>query len=262
MTMRLSGLKITIPLLFVAVTTHAQKFAYDIDFTSYFDNREYKGPFQIPQTIFAYRFAPTAGVVFIDTLQGTHSVMLGTHYIQPIGANLYESKILPTAYYGYQKKGFAVHLGAVPYKKRVATLPHFLMYDSCAYAHPNIQGGIFQYSSKLGFAEFMCDWRGAQSPERREMFRLILNGQFKHKWFFTGGFAQLNHKANFAKPTPREGVADDVYLNAYVGSSFGEIVEKIDSLSIKCGYIFGFQRDRSVDQTTCPKGVLSELYFK
>ena len=205
--MILSKSKITILLLFVTVATQAQKFTYDIDFISYFDNREYKEPFQIPQTIFAFRFAPTAGVIFTDTLQGTHSVMLGTHYIQPIGANLYESKLLPTAYYGLTK-GVCTPSGSNIHK-RIAILPHFLMYDSCASSHPNIQGGIFQYSSKLGFAEFMCDWRGAQSPERREMFRLILNGQFKHKWFFTGGFAQLNHKANFAKPTPRRH-ADDV----------------------------------------------------
>ena len=47
-------------LLFAGIYTqvHAQTFSYDVDFITYFDNREYQSALQPSQTIFGTRLSP------------------------------------------------------------------------------------------------------------------------------------------------------------------------------------------------------------
>jgi hypothetical protein len=64
-------------LLFAGIYTqvHAQTFSYDVDFITYFDNREYQSALQPSQTIFGTRLSPEIGVIFNDSLGGTHKMM-------------------------------------------------------------------------------------------------------------------------------------------------------------------------------------------
>ena len=56
------------------------QFLYDVDFTTYFDNREYRSPYQIPQTIFNFRLSPELGVRILDRAGGRHDVVAGVSY--------------------------------------------------------------------------------------------------------------------------------------------------------------------------------------
>ena len=235
------------------------KFLYNVDFTTYFDNREYRSPYQIPQTIFSFRLSPEIGIGLTDWLGGKHRLIAGVHYTQPLGGDWGDVRFVPTAYYQFSIKGFSVALGAIPFKERSETMPDWLMYDSIAYARPNIQGALLSYTSRHGFAEFMCDWRGSQSPERREMFRLVLNGRYRYKWFNIGGYGQINHKAKFAPPHPYEGVCDDIYVNPQVGFDASDYVP-MDSLALRIGYILGIQNHREAGISRMPQGVMVELY--
>lgn len=232
---------------------------YNVDFATFFDNREYHGPYQIPQTIFSLRLSPTIGLGVRDALGGRHSLIAGLHYTQPLGGNWQDAKVDPTAYYQYQYKGFDLNMGAIPYTNRYAVLPDWLMYDSIVYNHPNMLGALLAYHDHRGFVEFMCDWRGFQTPTRREMFRLILDGQYRYKWFFIGGWGQINHKAGFMPPHEYEGVCDDIYVSPFVGFNVSSYTP-LDSLTIRASYILGIQQHRSQNIALYPQGFSLELY--
>lgn len=122
----------TIPLdtLNAKTTTNAKvKFIYDVDFYSYFDNREYHDPYQNPQTIFNFRLAPEIGVQIRDLLGGKHRLIAGVNYTQRLGGNWNDVQFDPTAYYHYKYKGVNLRLGAIPFAQRLHSLPDFLLYD-------------------------------------------------------------------------------------------------------------------------------------
>lgn len=237
----------------------AQRFVYDVEALSYFDNREYHGPNQRAQTLYGIRLSPTIGMELRDSVQGLYHLIGGLHYIQPMGGNWRNVRLWPTLYVEMLRKGFTIALGAVPYTKRIDPIPAFMRYDSLRYLYPNIQGALFQYTSPWGFAEFMCDWRGLQSPSRREMFLLLLNGQFHYSLFFTGGYAQLNHKASYGSPN-HDSVCDDIYVNPYLGLDFTASTP-LDTLSLRLGYVWGMQRIRNdlPQDLFFPQGVLAKL---
>ena len=243
-----------------AGVTSKPRFLYNVDFSTYFDNREYRSPYQTARTLFAFRLSPEIGVGLTDVQGGSHRLMAGVHYTQPLGAGWKQVRFSPTAYYDYDYRGFSVALGAIPFTHRIEVLPDWLQYDSIAYARPNIQGALMSYSSRWGFAEFMCDWRGAQLPEQREMFRLVLNGEFRWKWLTAGGYFTLNHKANYAPPTPREGVCDDIFIHPRVGVNLSGYVP-LDSLALRTGYVVGIQNHRDAHLSQIPQGVLVELFL-
>ena len=234
------------------------QFLYNVDFTTYFDNREYYAPYQIPQTIFNFRLSPQIGVRILDRAGGKHELVAGVSYTQRLGGNWRDVQFNPIAYYQFRYRGFSVALGAVPYTKRISPMPDWLLYDSIAYMHPNIQGAYMTYRDERGFVELMCDWRGAQTTERREMFRVLINGQYQYKWLQIGGLAHLNHKASFAAPN-HEFVMDDINANAFVGADLTKYTP-LDSLSVRAGYIFGWQRDRANNDNFFNHGALIELY--
>ena len=230
---------------------------YDVDFTTYFDNREYHAPYQIPQTILNFRLSPQIGVRILDRAGGKHELVAGVSYTQRLGGNWRDVQFDPVAYYHFRYRGFDAGMGAIPYTRRIAPMPEWLMYDSLTYYHPNIHGALLQYRDERGFVEFMCDWRGAQTAERREMFRLVVNGQYQYRWLQVGGLAHMNHKAGFS--TSHEPVMDDVHLHAFAGADVTRYVP-LDSLSVRVGYIFGWQRDRGVGDVFTNHGMIVELY--
>ena len=230
---------------------------YDVDFTTYFDNREYHEPYQIPQTFLNFRLSPQIGVRILDRAGGRHELVAGVSYTQRLGGNWRDVQFNPIAYYHFNYKGFDAGMGAIPYTRRIMPMPEWLLYDSLTYMHPNIQGALLQYRDQRGFVEFMCDWRGAQTEERREMFRLVLNGQYQYKWLQVGGLAHMNHKAGFAKTY--EHVTDDVHAHAFVGFDVTQYVP-LDSLSLRTGYIFGWERDRGNNESFLSHGFIMELY--
>jgi len=237
---------------------------YDVDFDSYFDNREYHSDYQIPQTIFAFRLSPMIGVRIKDTKGGDHSLKAGVRYTQPLGGNWSDANVIPTAYYHYHHKGVNLQLGAIPYENRIWSLPDWLQYDSIAYIRSNIQGALISYQDHRGYIEFMCDWRGAQAQFRREMFRIIVDGQYQYKWLMVGGLAHLNHTANSGDPEQhsKESLYDDLNLGVHLGFDFTQLIP-MDSLAIKATYIVGYERDRAradIYPPQVPQGVLIEVY--
>ncbi len=136
--------KLLIGVLLISPSVLAQKFVYNVDFVSYFDNREYHSTQQQSQTLFGMRLSPEIGLSLQDSLGGRHKLMAGLSYIQPFGATWKSAHLIPTIYYQYQQSGFTVNLGAIPYSTLTRALPNYLMSDSLSYAYPNIQGALMQ----------------------------------------------------------------------------------------------------------------------
>lgn len=239
--------------------TKRVSFAYDVDFDTYFDNREYDSKYQVPQTIFNTRLSPSIGVRINDRAGGKHYLMAGVRYTQRLGGNWKDVQFDPTAYYRYLYRGFDLNMGAIPFEHRIRALPDWLMYDSITYMHPNIQGALLQYSDHRGYVSLMCDWRGARTWSRREMFRIIADGEYMYKWLHVGGLAHLNHTACTEENGPTESLFDDINVNVNLGADFTEMTP-LDSFAIRAGYIYGFARERRVSDTRHIHGMLVELY--
>lgn len=235
----------------------AQRLEYDVDFVSYFDNREYEAHHQLSQTLYGFRLSPAVGVSLRDSVWGDYALIGGVHYRQPMGSDWRQAHFAPTVYLSMRQRGFTVMLGAIPYSARLGTLPNYLRYDSLIYARPNIEGAYMRYESTRGYGEFMCDWRGLPTREKREMFLLLLNGEFRWRWLLLGGYAQLNHKASYGEGR-YEGVCDDAYAHAYLGVDLAARLG-LDSLTARCGYVVGYQRERASKTTFTPHGLLAEI---
>ena len=171
-------LKILTLLILISCSICAQKFIYDVDFLTFFDNRESHIPSYPSKTLFGTRLSPEIGVEFNDSLYGNHQLIAGVSYIQPFGSTWRDIRLNPTIYYRYRQHGFNLSFGFIPWRNIKTNLPDYLFSDSLSYFSPNIQGVHFGYTSRHGFAEFIADWRGMQSIETREAFRLILTGEY------------------------------------------------------------------------------------
>ena len=255
----LQKLKILTLLTLISCAMSAQKFVYDIDFLTFFDNRESRISSYPSKTLFGVRLSPEIGVELSDSAYGSHRLMAGASYIQPFGSQWTDIKIHPTIYYRYRQYGFDLSLGFVPWRNVRTSLPDYLRSDSLRYFSPNIQGVHFGYSSRHGFAEFICDWRGMQSPDTREAFRLLLTGEYHHQWLFAGGNAQLNHLAS--RFNAYDGVCDDITVQPFIGFNFSHLTP-LDTLALRTSYIISYQRDRKNEQLFINHGFLAELSMK
>ena len=248
-------------LLLLPLLVSGQKFIYDIDFVTDFDNREYHNPYAPSQTIFGMRLTPTVGVALNDSLGGTHRFRAGLSFVQPFGAPMKMGTLFPTVYYQFQQKGFNLNFGTIPFYELYEDLPSFLMNDSLRFAYPNIQGALLGYSSSKGFVQFFCDWRGLQSKTIREAFRLVLVGQYNYHWFQVGGYGQINHLANKATTEPNLGVCDDIVISPYIGGNFSSYTP-LDTLAIRVGYLGGYYTDRKVNEQSISSGLLVDLFLR
>lgn len=272
-----------ITILFLALCSNAiysqdYKFLWGVDNNTVFDNREGDKTYAPQQTIFFTRLSPSVGVQF----QGDHKLVVGTHYIQPIGIGYKENKFVPTAYYSFHKSGkkvtmvgdqpyrsrsWSVSFGMIPRRLMVLTTPAILWSDSMNYYNPNIRGILLRCAkSSHAVHELSLDWRSLQSAKQREAFNVNYSFQknFRQdtsstdKPFFIGGNVQLNHLAK-RNPSPEgEGVNDDMFIYPFIGWNFsGKTI--FDVLYLKTGYAVSFDRCRALGDWEIDGGVLAEF---
>ena len=231
-------------LIFMTLPTSAQKLMWDVDFLGYFDNREYNTDLTSAKTLFGARLSPEIGVEF----DNSHRLMAGASWIQPFGAEVKESKITPTLYYQYSKRGFSMSFGMFPRTQLIEKLPSYLLYDSIAIYRPNIAGALFQYQTKRGYVEAYIDWTQMQTTKRREAFIILADGRWTPKIFMVGGYFSMNHLARSKVPAVGESVMDHISISPYVGADFTSLTPKLDTLSLRVGYYVGIERHRGTGQ--------------
>ncbi len=245
----------------LALSVFSQKIVYDLDFMFYFDNREYHSPYSVPQSLIGVRLSPQIGLEIVEKDSSIHQIWAGIHYIQPIGNEYKDLKFLPTVYYRFEGNRFDFNFGTVPFKHLYQPLPDYLMYDSTSYMYPNIQGALLQHRSKWGEVEMMCDWRGMMSKDTREAFRIIVNGKFRYKFFYFGGYVSMNHLANKIPDLPKDGVCDDLLINPLAGLDFSNRT-LFSVLKLEVGYLGSYQRIRRTNVSEFQNGIRVEAELR
>ena len=193
-----------------AIFSKDYEFLWGVDANTVFDNREGDQTYSPQQTIFFSRLSPSVGLEFLDE----HRLVVGTHYIQPIGIGYKNNKFIPTAYYTFshktekkyeielsghsmmaegndkysEHKHWTVSFGMIP-RRLSYRLPEILWSDSMEYYNPNIRGILLKFTKnntartgaghvrrqKIFQNVLSLDWRSLQSAEQREAFNVNYN---------------------------------------------------------------------------------------
>ncbi len=231
-----------------------QQFIWSIDAGSVFENREGDDYYSPDQTITFTRLSPEVG---ISLMGGQHLIKGGVSWYQPLGNGWKGYKLSPTVYYRFQSPSWRLSLGMFPRTQLIEQMPTVLLSDSLRYTEPNIRGALIQYVHQRGFWELALDWRSLQTDEQREAFSVYFNGQWNPGWaWLMGGRLQVNHLAKTSNPTPDQNVNDDIAVNPYVGLDLARFTPRLDSLTVKAGFMLQLERDRGTGVWHKPCGLM------
>ena len=250
---RIILLSVTLVLCF---TAFGQGLIWKLDFNTIFDNREGSDYYSPDQTIVMTRLAPEIGLSLLD---GTHNILGGVSWIQPMGNGWKDAKFCPIVYYNYQSPQWKVSFGMIPRTMLTESMPTAFWSDSLNYYNPTINGVLVQYTHRKGYAEMFLDWRSLQTNTQREAFNVNFNGQWNPKGvLLVGGSMQLNHLAKQKDAPEGQGVNDDFMVNPWVGVNLSHKTF-LDSLTIKAGALIGLQRARADESHYTPCGALIDV---
>lgn len=236
----------------------AQQFEWSVDFNTVFDNREGDSKMTDTRTFFHTQLSPEIGLSMLD---GTHRLMGGVVWTQPIGSEWYGKRVSPTLYYRYNgQRGWSMAMGMFPRTLMHRQLPNYVWSDSVYYTQRNIRGFMATYESTDGYFEAVVDWRAMQSKTRREAFNVIAHGEWQRPdaLFLAGGVAVMNHFALTSDPTPDEHIVDNFLVNPYVGFDFTHRTS-LDSLTVRVGALSSITRNRAYDKWKMPVGAWLDI---
>lgn len=234
------------------------RFAYDVDFEMYFDNREfYKSNFSNSSTLFGARLTPSVGLDVRQKGGMQHRVMLGVDVMKEFGSgNRYKLLNDVSLWYRMQKSvkktDVTLIAGIFPRKFSENSWPLSFFSDSLKFYDNNLEGLLVHFHRPAADFEIGCDWLGMYGDQSRERFMLFANGQGRLAPFFTLGYhAYLYH---FACSEQAAGVVDNILVNPYFKFDLGPAVP-LDELSITLNWLQGAQNDRKfVGKYTFPSG--------
>lgn len=154
------------------------------------------------------------------------------------------------------------YAGVVPRSRMIGEYSGAFFSDSVKYYDPNLTGLLLQYMGGRGYVEFGCDWNSMFSKTTREKFLLFSAGRLglgARQMFFVGYNLTMYHHAGWDSseepdPTVGDGVVDNVLVEPFVGVDFTRIVPCMQELSLRAGWINGFQNDRQVCGRLCDAG--------
>lgn len=244
---------LTLLLSLCPLWAEAQQLLWNVDFSSFFDNREYTPPIQTAQTFFGTRLSPELGV----RIGESNELLGGVSWIREFGATK-QGKVDATLYYRYTTDRFKAAFGAFPRKLLVEEYPAAMVYDSLLYFRPNIGGALFQYFAPTGYVEAYIDWRSRQTETKREVFTLASSGRFRQSVFMEGWYLMLTHFARTKNPPEGTYVYDNIVVNPYVGLDLSRRTV-FDSLTVKTGALVSLDRNRGDGIWHHPAGFLGEL---
>ena len=238
----------------------AQQLEWSVDFHTVFDNREGDNKMTDTRTFFHTQLAPEVG---ISMLNGSHRLMGGVVWTQPIGSEWYGKRISPTLYYNYRgSNGWNIAMGMFPRTLLKRPMPNYVWNDSINYIQRNVRGFMASYNGKDGFFEAVVDWRAMQSATRREAFNIIARGEWQRPGatFLAGGLAMMNHFALTSNPTPDQHIVDNFIVNPYIGLDLSRHTA-LDSLTVRAGALSSITRNRAFDKWKMPVGAWLEIHL-
>ncbi len=243
-------------------TVKKVSFAYDVDFDTYFDNREYyKSKFSKSKTIFASRLTPLIGLNVSPSDGSSHKIMLGIDILKNFGENpvdgssslaessdnLLNSNLFQelTFYYNFSKRVKDIDLsltaGVFPYKFADGTYSGAFFSDEFKFYNNNMEGILFSLQSPKTYFELGCDWIGLYGQYRRERFLVFSSMDMKINDFISFNYDfYLYHYACSRKV---DGVVDNILVNPYFVFDAAKYLN-FQEFSASVGWVQAFQHDR------------------
>ena len=257
-------------LLWVSFSLNAEddkvNFAYDIDFETRFDNREYyRSAFSPSMTVFGARLTPSVGFDIRQDDKISHRLMAGIDVRKDFGASPV-SKILSdgadvpetslnqnntalfrdiTLYYrltaNTRKAGVQLYAGIFPRRAVGGEYSDVFFSDSLKYYDNNMEGVLLQVHNDRIYWEVGCDWMGQYGKVRKEKFMVFSYGQSDITPFFKVGYS--GYMYHFAGSQKAKGVVDNILLNPFVKFDFADRLG-FQEFSARLGWLQAMQHDR------------------
>lgn len=221
-------------------------FAYDVDFETLFDNREfYKSDeaYTKSMTIFGLRVAPALGLA-LESERFTHKLMLGADLMKDFGAPGIRHDFF--GYYSLDARfadetRFGMKAGVFPRKFMRGDYSEAFFSDSLTFYDNNLEGLLFSLDRPRAQFELGIDWFGKFSQDIREKFMVFSAGNVDILPFMGFGYAAyLYHCANTYKD---EGVVDNVLLNLWLDFSLEDYLP-LQKFLLRAGWVQAAQNDR------------------
>ncbi len=220
----------------------AQNLIYNIEFDTYFDNREYSQTAMLGYrsgTEFAASLAPTLGLQFDDDNTLYFGLQSFARF-EEVDNRLFDS-VETILYYAYDGAEWSAAAGIFP-RSRMAIESYSTAFfaDDYLFYDRLVSGVMGQYRVGDSFVELVCDWESQPSETSRERFRLLSAGRRYWSRLYAGYNLSLTHFAG----QDREGfggVVDNVLVNPRLGARWSGDCD----FDISVGYLQSLQRDRS-----------------
>lgn len=240
------------------------KFAYDVDFETYFDNRElYRSNFSTSMSIFGARLTPYVGFE-VKQKNMSHSVMAGIDVQKDFGASPISGKYAAgapdeqkktqsnlalfgeiTMYYRLRAQvkdnDIEMYAGIFPRRFCGEEYGRAFISDSLRFYDNNLEGVLLKVTRPKAAFEIGADWCGKIGVARREQFMIFAAGHgYVKPWLKLGYAVNGEH---FANSQQVKGVVDNILLNAYLQMDFRYFLP-LDDFSLRFGWLQSFQQDR------------------
>jgi hypothetical protein len=235
----------------------AQKPLWNVDFYSFFDNREYNSEYNFSQTFFGTRLTPEVGL----SVGKGQKIMVGTNLFFENGKKQFQEQPEVTAYYQYDAPNFAANAGIFPRERMLGNFPSAFLYDSISIYDPNMSGILLQSQGDYGFAEFAIDWNGYRTNTQRESFLMLSAGRCYFNRLYTGYHFSYFHYARTWNAPDSLHLVDNGLVHLFAGVDLTPANGK-DSIYVQAGYLRGAQRIRGTQTCEYPAGLLAELYYR
>lgn len=245
---------------------HKMRLAYDVDFETRFDNREYyRSAFSPSMTIFGARLTPSAGLDIYQNKDISHRLMAGIDVRKDFGASpvsklltggtetpetslkqnntdLFREMLL---YYNLDasagKAALQLYAGIFPRRAVMGDYSDVFFSDSLMFYDNNIEGVLLRIRRPRSYWEVGCDWMGQFGQVRKEKFMIFSYGQSNITPSFKLGYS--GYMYHFAGSQKARGVVDNILLNPFMKYDFGDPAG-FQELSVRLGWLQAMQHDR------------------
>ncbi len=225
-------------------SAYSQDLIYNVDFDTYFDNREYSTTESLKfrsGTDFAAALAPSLGLRFSEEHTLNFGVQTFTKFDE-LDNKLFDS-IETILYYGYDSQNWSAAAGLFPRSRmEVGSYSTAFFADDYLFYDRLIGGLMGQYRVDDSFVELVCDWESQPSESSRERFRLLTAGRKYWSTFYAGYNLSVTHFAG-ADNDILFNVVDNALINPRIGARFSGTYDFDISLS----YLQSMQRDRAYE---------------
>lgn len=248
---------ITIPL---SAKTDSTKIApaYDLDFMTYFLNREFDATeFHDANTFFGARFTPGIGIsIKHDKQVGkkqsfNHRFMVGYDMRKNFGtAQALEDNMLKGLHLYYtmdtqlgDKTKLTLVAGAFPRKHMQGKYSEAFFSDSLKVFDNTIEGLLVKVARPKAKYELGLDWIGRYGQDTREKFVLYSSGNgYVSPWLYLGYTAYMHH---YSSSKSVKGVVDNILVNPNIGFDLSSFTA-LDKFDINLGWLQAAQHDRKM----------------